>query len=1428
MKKSTIIKTASSALVAGVACAALGTGLSLRTTSAMVSYEELFSGQNVTKEYTDAPAALADFDDRSGVQFTATQEGASVRFVDTASGVFEMEYRVFSEQAYVCSLESLRLVFTDAYTADSFALEIGLTSDGIAAANTTGNTQVRAVVDTGYGKGYAVDGGTNELTTYGRTLDSSYCNTKSDSVVVQFDPSTMCVYASEGAGEETWLLLNMKDEAHLLATGRENPMSDFAEYCVDIQFARFGENAKSAGLMLYSLFGNTVDSAWLSETAGPSVYVNTDAKAKANEAYDVLDGVKVYDLLEGQLAFDGEVKVYDPLGNSVAVTNGKFTPQTAGEYTLEYTAKNAAQTAGATQRAVLEVVDYSESFHFELSRAFIAQAIGTGTSVTLPSMRVWSNYSARRETPCTVKITKDGATLFNAQAAENEAAYTFASAGTYAVTYSANVQGAGAFEKSYTVTVSDELPAFTGESVLSSYGYGEILNVPAKTATLNGAQYATTAQVLFSDGRTNGASTVLLDTDGACEVRYTAQIAGTSYTYSEYFNVYKNAETLWENLGGAEIYGNVDLPEYADVYGNGVKLTATRTGASVGYTNVLDLSNSTLQTPVLEAMFTPEEYGSKEFTYLEIRLIDVHDSDNYIVVKIGEVGYGYGQRSSVSCGANLGYEPVGMNTGGSMGTALNATRIASTMQGKHNGKNGFYRSLPFAIYFDAESKAIYAGPNGNLQSLSLVARLADTTHVGEGNEWGGFTTGEVRLELRFLTLVSTSANLNVLSVYGQSMRGQSIEDTTPPSVFLSDYEAGNEPKALVGQKYEIFEGNVFDAVDGDLGAASDVSVYYMNGANKEYLSIEQGGFIPTVAGTYYVEYFGVDKANNATVKTVQIEALDALPELTYTLNSALPTSVYVGESVRIPSGKASGGAGNLNVVSRIKAGDETYEDLDKYFQIKYEGTYTYEVTVTDYIGQTKTFTYPITATLSATPLVEEKQLPKAIVINKPYVFPEFTAIRYGNGTETALGVEISVNGTKLSSSRIYTPSSTAALNVTYSTEGWSKAYTVAVVNPLAADSYLNEYFFYSKEEITLNAEEDYLGFATDEVKTADGKTEFSFINPLGLTNARIEFSVLKNNFEKVNVYLTDKDDSSVQLKLTVEKDAVASATSTFRLNDGVRRVMAGSFYEGQTRIPFTFVLTGNTISDYEGTVLGTATETLAGEPFEGFPSGMVYVSFEMEGVTGASEIGLIQLWNQPFGFTYGDYIQPLISVGELDGKYAKGDVITLPEFLAFDVLDSEITLELTVRVGTKNLTELNSGKPLKTLLMEKGETYQFQIEEFGRYDIIIEVTDLGGEEYSYRKTFYVDGTTLPTLTVNGGFETSYKAGEAIVPPTATASDYQGEALDVYVYFVDKSGRYHDLTAGTYKPTDTGYYTVVYYCYDEFGNYAMQKYTVYVK
>lgn len=1427
MKKSTVIKTAS-VLAAGVACVALGTGLSLRTTSAMVSYEELFSGRNVTKEYTDAPAALVDVDNRSGVLFTATEEGASARFVDTASGVFEMEYRVFSEQAYVCSLESLRIVFTDAYTADSFAVEIGLTSDGIAAANTTGNTQVRAVVDTGYGKGFAVDSGTNELTTYGRTLDSSYCNTNSDSVVLQFDPSTMCVYAGEGEGKEMWLLLDMKDEAHLLATGRENPMSDFSEYCVDIQFARFGEKATSAGLMLYSLFGNTVDSAWLSQTAGPSVYVNTDAKAKVNEAYDLLDGVKVYDLLEGQLAFDGEIKVYDSQGNSVAVTDGKFTPQTAGEYTLEYAAKNGAQVFGATQRAVLEVVDYAESFHYTVSRPFSSQSVGTGTSVTLPSMYAWSNYADAQKTLCAIKIEKDGTTLLNAQPVSAETAYTFASAGTYTVTYSANVRGAGAFERAYVVTVRDEFPAFKGESVSASHSYGEILNVPTKTASLNGAQYATTARVIFKDGRENASSTVRLDTNGACEVRYTAQIADATYTYSEYFNVNKTAESLWENLGGTEIYGNADLPDYADVYGNGVKLTATRTGASVGYTNVLDLSDSSLQTPVLEAMFTPETYGSKEFTYLEIRLIDVHDSENYIVVRIGEVGYGYGQRSSVTCGANLGYEPVGLTTSGTMGTALNATRIVSTMQGKHNGKNGFYRSLPFAVYFDAENKAVYAGPNGNRQSLALVARLADTTHVGEGNEWDGFTTGEVKLELRFLTLVSTSANLHVLSVCGQDMSGQSVEDATPPSIFLSDYDEDEVPKALVGRKYTVFEGRVFDAVDGDLGLVNDVSVYHMNGANKEYLSIEQGGFIPTVAGTYYVEYFGVDEANNATVKTVQIEALDVLPALTYTLAYELPTSVVVGESVRVPSGKASGGAGNLVVESSIKTGNETYADLDKYFQIKYAGTYTYEVTLTDYIGQTKTFAYSFEATVSDEPLVAEKQLPKAIVINKPHVFPEFTAIRYGNGTETALAVEVDVNGTKLSSSRIYTPSNTNALTVTYSTEGWSKSFVVAVVAPLAAESFLDEYFFYSKDEITLNAEEDYLGFATDASKATDGKAEFSFINSLGLTNSRIEFSVLKNNFAKINVYLTDKDDASVQLKLSVEKDATVSTTSTFRLNDGVRRTMAGSFYEGQTRIPFTFTLSGNTISDYEGTVLGVATETLAGEPFEGFPSGMVYVSFEMEGVTGESEIGLVQLWNQPFGFTYGDYIQPLISVGELDGKYAKGDVITLPSFLAFDVLDSEVTVELTVRVGTKNLTERNSGSLLKALPIERGGTYQFQIEDFGRYDIIIEVCDSGGEEYTYRKTFYVDGTTLPTLTINGGFASSYKAGEALVPPTATAVDYQGKELDVYVYFVDKSGRYQDLTAGTYKPTDTGYYTVVYYCYDEFGNYVMQKYAVYVK
>ena len=1428
MKKTTIKKGILTCGAIGAFALVLGASSLPLKASALVFYEDLFSGKNVAKTYSLAPERIENVDERGGLKLVAEREGASARFSDAASGKFSVEYRAFSQTNNVYDAESLRFVFSDAYTADTFAVEIGLTEDGHTWHNTDAADLVRAVVDTGSGKGYGIDSGTGAITAYGQKLNSSYCNLRSGSVVLEFDPNTMEVSVGTGNSDLRYLLLDLDDSEHLAATGRFDGLSDFSEYCVDIEFSRFSETAKSAGVMIYSLFGNEIDGAILSATQGPGVYAKRVGKTLVGQEYDGLQNVKAYDLLEGQIAFDGEMEITDPDGERVAASNGRFTPETTGVYTLAYTAKNAVGTYGETTRYCLEVVQNAEIFDFKTSRRFENATVGVGSSLLLPSATVEGSY-AENAAACRLTVKKEDETLLRVQETAAETAFSFDTVGEYTVTYDYVREGRVVFEKTYVVTASGDIPAFVGASASAQYAYGTTFHVPVRKAVLNGTQYEATAQVLFSDGRANGYSQVVLDCKGEAELRYTALIDGKTYSYSEYFTVVKSAADLWENVAGVNIQGNTELPDYADVYGNGVLLTSTRSGGTARYANTVDLSESDLTTPVLTAMFTPETMGVKEITSLQIRMIDAHDESNYVTVLISSVAYGYDYDSSVVCGANKNYELVGLTSGGVITTTqTTATKIRSTLKGKYDGQYGCLRSLPFTIYFDAKSNAVYAGPRANSTLLSLVADLDDPKHVGEGNEWHGFTTGEVKLEITFNGSLLSRANLTVLSVLGHDMSGEVFTDTVSPYVILKNYDKTSVPNALVGTEYPVFDALLSDGAEGEIGSVGGVSVYYYEQGEKKELPVVNGAFTPSVSGTHYIEYFGSDSAGNAVVKTVELQAKSSLPALSYTMQGELEASAYVGETVSLPTGEATGGAGNLTVEETLVCGDATYPIQNRKFLFEKAGDYTYRVKVTDYLGQTYELERSVSVAYSEKPIVREKVMPKAIVKGKAYTFPEFTAKAYSTGGVQEVPVGVTVNGTALAADRKYTPADTSPLEVVYTAGAWSKTFTVNVTDPTSEEAYLAGYFDYAEENISITADEVGFKVSTDEQKAENGVASFSFINRLGTAGAQIEFNVLDNAFERLHIYLTDSSDASVQVKLTVEKSDSVGQTSAFRLNGGYARTMAGSFYQGQTTKPFVVRISGQSVYDYDSTLLDYIDKTVNGEDFEGFSTEGVYVDFEFEGVTGSSSILLGRLWNNSFGNTDGDYIEPIVRVDSLSVQPKLGDVVTVPRISAFDVLDSTVQVELTVVHAKGVAKEYTSGKELSSLVIDLNAAYRFVAEEYGSYEISVYAMDGNWNSFVYTISFTVEATEAPTLTVNGEFESSYEVGKNLSVPSATATDYGGKELRVYVYLIDSCGRYHDLSNGEYVLDESGKYTVVYYTYDEFGNYAKREFKITVK
>ena len=95
----------------------------------------------------------------------------------------------------------------------------------------------------------------------------------------------------------------------------------------------------------------------------------------------------------------------------------------------------------------------------------------------------------------------------------------------------------------------------------------------------------------------------------------------------------------------------------------------------------------------------------------------------------------------------------------------------------------------------------------------------------------------------------------------------------------------------------------------------------------------------------------------------------------------------------------------------------------------------------------------------------------------------------------------------------------------------------------------------------------------------------------------------------------------------------------------------------------------------------------------------------------------------------------------------------------------------------------------------------------------------------------VKDETPPTITISGTIKGSCKVGSTLKLPTATVSDdgTAAEMMKLYVFVIDQSGRYVDVTEGLqYSVSKAGKYTVVYYVVDSDYNIARQEFVVWAK
>lgn len=335
--------------------------------------------------------------DKTGIHFSANAngndaEGALVVFNNTLSGLFEMDFRVYTQNVANINygggdwwngndaeeVREVAITLTDTDANQSFTLYL---KGGSPWMESIPNARVAygdvgANYGTGLRYGYSGDGqdyddtktpyngGTLSSTEYNTQLrGTSFCNWYLHSTVVGFDPITKEVYSynfKSSSSESNYtsifnrrVILDLDNTDHLsyAGTGASELLAcDFNNYTVkftvtDVTGAsEKGSQGKDepANFIIYTLNGQSLagENGVLTSSVAPGLSADFSETALQYQDY-TLPTPKLQGVLGEAKHFDGDVKVLDPNGNVVLaqqafVEGMSFAPALSGEYTVVY------------------------------------------------------------------------------------------------------------------------------------------------------------------------------------------------------------------------------------------------------------------------------------------------------------------------------------------------------------------------------------------------------------------------------------------------------------------------------------------------------------------------------------------------------------------------------------------------------------------------------------------------------------------------------------------------------------------------------------------------------------------------------------------------------------------------------------------------------------------------------------------------------------------------------------------------------------------------------------------------------------------------------------------------------------------------------------------------------------------------------------
>ena len=1206
----------------------------------------------------------------------------------------------------------------------------------------------------------------------------------------------------------------LTDENDLAGMGTRTACSGFENYSVSISVSGVEAN-KTAKVIVYSLNGQSLAGETFTNQVGAVLAQKPKfSNGVLGEEYSIeYASLKTCDVIDGEKSeFSGVITAEAPSGTKTDLTNGKFTPQEVGEYKLHFKAKDLDGIFGEVKTYEFFVYGYHPESTINLAFPIDDVLIGKGAKVVIPSAEATSELTLNdepMEVLCKLYLGETEIKSFDARLV-NE--YTLTENGAYNIVYQTTDALGKSFVENYNLTVTDGVPIITLDGVFPS---AQVLNSTVKIPSATSSNdNAVSLAVYYPDGRSVSSSCIKADVYGTYLVKYTVQTADGYYSFNRYFNVERTSESLWVNVKGTEIAGNVASPEYSAAELNGVMIKASRENATVNFANPIDISDNKKTDNLIEFFISPEINTIAEFTGLKITLTDINDENNYFAITFEKDNYGdlYVIRPSVQTNKSKNSFNYGL-----LGQQQS---IRGSYSGMFTRLGTVYPANTVSLHFDYQTLTLYSSlENTSSNIYRKIAKLDDTELVGKGNEWRGFSSGKAYLSVTFTKVNSAKAHLMVLDVDGQSMSGAKVKDITPPSIDV-DYRGNEEnalPKGLVGKDYPIFKATATDLIEGACNAPQIKIYQLVDGVKNRVYEHDYETFTPEKTGQYLIEYTASDGNGNVAVKSVAIEVVSELDELSFDFDG-IAEEVYIGSYVAVPEGKASGGSGTISVTKKVYFGQDEVEFIDGEFFVEKIGEYTVKVTLQDYLGVQQNFEKKVTVLDNDKPVFVKTTVPKAVMTGREIFLKGFSAYEYNDNVRQDVSVTVTVNGKVVGESGYYVFETVGEYTVEYRAES-NKGTNVDTytVYALTAEEdkamYLSNYFL--AENLSVSGGDTNLVFTA----TAN-EAKINFARSVSAVEFLLSFNVLKDNnaLGGVRVTLVDSVNPDEVLAIEVLKGEENATTSTVNINDGTSKEIVGSFF-GTTVNPFTIKYDNESfeICDYQDNVL-TVLDKVNGKAWKGFSSEKVFVEIEFIDCVAGSAISISDLNNQTFSKnTKKDRIAPQIFYQAIDKVMNFGDTLNIKSAKAFDVLGEVVSFTLTVTSPSGNVI-LDA--------VDARKTYSITFSEFGEYYLRYKAEDDSGRNVTRSVPINIKNKQVPTITLNGSVQEGAGVGKAFKLPSATLEG--SDSVRLYVTVIAPNGYMTVLDGLEYTPNAVGNHKIIYYAVDDYGNSAQQTFYISVK